>query len=128
MPRPSSALIVDDEPHVRVYLRMLLKQVGIATIWEASDGAKACELFIEHRPGVVLLDIVMPGKTGPGVMADLKAIDPSVPVIVVTSQVALKTVEEMHDLGAVCYILKHTPRDQMLKMLTDALDSIGEES
>jgi two-component system chemotaxis response regulator CheY len=128
MPRPTSALIVDDEPHVRVYLRMLLKQVGIGTVWEASDGAKACELFTAHRPGVVILDIVLPGKTGPDVMADLKAIDPNVPVIVVTSQVSLKTVEEMHAMGAVCYILKHTPRDQMMKMLTEALDSIGDES
>jgi two-component system, chemotaxis family, chemotaxis protein CheY len=128
MPRPTSALIVDDESHVRVYLRMLLKQLGITTVWEASDGAKARELYIEHRPGVVLMDIVMPGKTGPGVMADLKAIDPNVPVIVVTSQVALKTVEEMHALGAMSYVLKHTPRDQMLKMLSDTLDSIGEET
>jgi CheY-like chemotaxis protein len=38
MARPTSALLVDDEAHVRVYLRMLLNSVGITTVWEATDG------------------------------------------------------------------------------------------
>ena len=37
MPRPTSALIVDDEPHVHVYLKILLKQLGVTTIWDAAE-------------------------------------------------------------------------------------------
>lgn len=124
MPRPRSALIVDDEPHVRVYLRMLLKQLGIEQIWEASDGLQAVEMFRIEHPEVVLLDIVMPGQLGPNVVDDLRRIDPDVSVIVVTSQIAQKTVEDMHSKGAIAYVLKHTPRDQMVKMLAEALDGI----
>ncbi len=124
MPRPRSALIVDDEPHVRVYLRMLLKQLGIEQIWEASDGLQAVEMFRIEHPEVVLLDIVMPGQLGPNVVDDLRRIDPDVSVIVVTSQIAIKTVEDMHSKGAIAYVLKHTPRDQMVKMLAEALDGV----
>ncbi len=125
MPRPKTALIIDDEPHVRVYLRMLLKQLGITEILEAGDGEKALELVHTHNPDLVLLDIRMPGKSGPFVMGDIHAAKPNLPVIVVTAQVALKSVQEMHSMGAISYILKHTPRDQMVKMLTEAIDSLA---
>ncbi len=125
MSRPTSALLVDDEPHVRVYLRMLLKQLGVERIIEAGDGVEALALFKAEHPEVVLLDVVMPGATGPSVLEDLRRIDPAANVIVVTSQNALKTVEDMHGRGAVAYVLKHTPRDQMVKMLEEALDAIG---
>lgn len=124
MSRPQSALIVDDEAHVRVYLRMLLKQLGVETLLEAGNGEDALKLFREHRPKLVLLDIVMPGQSGPNLMKEILSIDKEAHVIVVTSQVGLKTVQEMHSLGALAYILKHTPRDQMEKMLMDALDSL----
>ncbi|MBI5381540.1 MAG: response regulator [Opitutae bacterium] len=124
MARPTTALIVDDEPHVRVYLRMLLRSLGVTQVWEASDGKQAVELYTEHRPAVVLLDMVMPHVGGTQTLRDLQAIEPDVPVVVVTSQSSLKIVEEMHQLGAIAYLLKHTPREQMMKTLTEALDSL----
>jgi two-component system, chemotaxis family, chemotaxis protein CheY len=130
MARPTTALIVDDESHVRVYMRMLLQSLGITSIWEAADGKQAVALYLQHRPHVVVLDLVMPIMTGEQTLRELQTIDPDVAAIVVTSQSAIKTVEEIHRLGAVAYLLKHTPRDQMVKTLSDALDSIdvAEES
>jgi DNA-binding NarL/FixJ family response regulator len=124
MARPTTALLVDDEAHVRVYLRMLLQSVGVTTVWEASDGKQAVELYMLHRPPVVLLDLAMPVVAGEQVFRDLQAIDPDVAVIVVTSQSSLKTVQAIHQLGAIAYLLKHTPREQMVKTLNEALDTI----
>jgi len=124
MARPTSALLVDDEAHVRVYLRMLLQSVGVTTVWEAADGKEAVELYKLHRPPVVLLDLAMPVVGGEQVFRDLQAIDPEVAVIIVTSQSSLKTVQAIHQLGAIAYLLKHTPREQMVKTLNEALDSI----
>ena len=124
MARPTSALIVDDEAHVRVYLRMLLHSLGVPTVWEASDGKEAVELYALHRPPVVLLDLAMPVVAGEQVFRDLQAIDPDVAVIVVTSQSSLKSVQAIHELGAIAYLLKHTPREQMEKTLNEALDSL----
>jgi len=124
MARPTSALIVDDEPHVRVYLRMLLQSLGVTTVWEAADGKEAVALYALHRPPVVLLDLAMPVVAGEQVFRELQAIDPEVAVIVVTSQSSLKTVQAIHELGAIAYLLKHTPREQMEKTLNEALDSL----
>lgn len=127
MSRPKTALIVDDEVHVRVYLRMLLKQLGVTTIHEAGTPDEAISLFRTHRPEVVLLDLILPGATAEQIFHELQLIDPDVAVIVVSAQNSLKIVEEMHNMGAISYILKHTPRDQMIRMMGEALDWVDDE-
>jgi two-component system, chemotaxis family, chemotaxis protein CheY len=124
MARPTSALIADDEQHVRVYLRMLLTQLGVSEIWEAADGRSALESFSTNKPEVVLLDHFLQGRNGVSVMQDMRALDSAVPMIVISSQVAMRSVQEMNSLGAAAYILKQSPREQMLKMLAEALDSV----
>jgi CheY-like chemotaxis protein len=122
MPRPTNALIVDDEPHVRVFLRLLLKEVGIETVWEATDGAQALALARLHQPELVLLDINLPVMSGLEVLAHLGRMLPAVPVIMVTSQGAMITVVECVKLGARAYILKQSPKAEALKILREVLD------
>lgn len=126
MARPTSALIVDDEAHVRMYLRMLLLRQGLKDVYEAADGTQAIALYSERRPDVVLLDVVMPGRAGNSVLKELKALNPGISVIIVTSQSSFKVVQEFHEMGAIAYLLKHAPYEQMVKMLADALDLAGE--
>jgi len=128
MPRPTNALIVDDEAHVRVLIRVLLKQLGIETVWEAPDGATALEKAEAHKPDVVLLDINLPQVGGLEVLAKLKAAHPAIPVIIVSSQSTMKTVIQTRELGAEAYVLKHAPKSEVLQMLSDAFDSIAEKT
>jgi DNA-binding NarL/FixJ family response regulator len=125
MPRPTNALIVDDEAHVRVLIRVLLKQLGIETVWEAPDGASALEKAAAHKPDVVLLDINLPQVGGLEVLAKLKAAHPKIPVIIVSSQSTMKTVIQTRELGAEAYVLKHAPKSEVLQMLSDAFDNIA---
>ena len=125
MPRPVSALIIDDEPHVRVVFRLLLKQLGIETVWEAPDGASALEQAATHNPEVVLLDINLPQIGGLEVLARLKKANPAMPVIIVSSQSTMKTVIQTRELGAEAYVLKHAPKAEVLQMLSDAFDNIA---
>ena len=126
MARPTSALIVDDEAHVRVYLRMLLQSLGVKTFWEAGDGLQAIALYKEHLPGVVLLDVNMPVMTGREVMEEFQHLNPRAAVVVVTSQHGLQSVQDFRRLGAVGYVLKHTPTAQTKVLLETALDLIAE--
>ena len=128
MPRPVSALIIDDEPHVRVVFRLLLKQLGIQTVWEAGDGASALEQASAHHPEVVLLDINLPQVGGLEVLAKLKAAHPSMPVIIVSSQSTMKTVIQTRELGAEAYVLKHAPKAEVLQMISDAFDHIAADT
>jgi DNA-binding NarL/FixJ family response regulator len=128
MPRPTNALIVDDEAHVRVLIRVLLKQLGIETVWEAADGATALELAASQTPHVVLLDINLPQVGGLEVLAKLKAAHPKLPVIIVSSQSTMKTVIQTRELGAEAYVLKHAPKSEVLQMLSEAFDNIAAAS
>ena len=125
MPRPVNVLIIDDEPHVRVVFRVLLKQLGVQTVWEAADGVTALEMATTHNPQVVLLDINLPHMNGLEVLARLKAAHPSMPVIIVSSQSTMKTVTQARELGAEAYVLKHAPKAEVLQMISDAFDNIA---
>lgn len=126
MPKPTSALIVDDEAHARTFVRMLLKQLGVATLWEAADGATALEMIGTHRPELVLLDVNMPVMGGLETLAKLKQIDPDLPVIIVSSESAMPTVREAARLGAVGYMLKQSTSEQALEALREAFEAIDE--
>lgn len=124
MPRPTTALIVDDEPHARTYIRLLLKELSVTTFWEAGDGAQALSLFAQHQPEIVLLDVNLRMMNGLQVLQQIKKKTPDVPVIMLSSESALKTVQEAVRLGALAYVLKHSPKEAALTSLTDAFDSL----
>lgn len=129
MPRPTSALIVEDEAHVRVFLKLLLKECGIEQVWEAADGSQGLEMVQSHQPGIVLLDINLPVVDGLEVLRLIKQVmRPDLPVVMVSSQSAMKTVLECVRLGASAYILKHSDLADALKMLRDALDDLADDT
>jgi DNA-binding NarL/FixJ family response regulator len=125
MPRPVSALIVDDEAHVRVLLSALLKQLGIRTIWEAADGTAGLAQTTVHKPDVVLLDINLPEISGLDVLSKLKAEHPEVPVIIVSAQNTVRTLNRASELGAAGYVVKYAAKSEVTQMLSDALEKIA---
>ena len=129
MPQPRRALVVDDEPHVRVFLKLLLRELGIEVCGEAGDGARALELINEVQPELVLLDLNMPQLGGLEVLRQIQEERPDLPVIVVSSQSAMKTVQEVAQLGAIGYVLKHASKNEALRALREALATLeGEPS
>ncbi len=128
MPPPANALIVDDEPHVVVFLTALVKQLGVATVWDAADGAAALEQVAARKPAVVLLDLNLPQVDGLHVLEKLKADYPNLPVIVVTAQSTVKTFDRAIELGARAYVLKYGAKSEVLRQLSEAFDRIAEKS
>lgn len=117
-------LIVDDEPHVRVYLRMMVRKLGVQTTWEAGCGDAALELYQQHQPDVVLLDVNLPYVPGTEILRRLLALDQDAAVIVVTSVQSGDTIREVSAQGAMGYILKQLPPTQMRGVLAEALARI----
>ena len=128
MPRPANALIVDDEPHVLVLLRGILKQLGVETVWETSDGPQALELAAEHKPEVVLLDLNLPEVDGLKVLSSLKAGHPKIPVIIVSAQSTMRSFARARELGAEGYVLKHAPKSEVIQTISDIFDAIAKKS
>ncbi len=127
MGRPNNALIVDDEAHVRTFLRLVLRELGIETTWEAHDGAQGLAMVAQHQPELVLLDLNLPVLGGLEVLEQLQQIQPGTPVVVVTSQSAMKSVLETARLGAIGYVLKHGAKDEIVASLGEALDRLEVE-
>lgn len=119
-----TALIADDESHVRRYLRLVLNSLGVTTIWEAGDGAEALQVYAEQKPGVVLLDLNMPVLGGEGVVQGLARKFPEAAVIIVTSQSEHHTVKRFAEIGAIGYVLKQQSREVVTEMIAEALDSL----
>jgi two-component system chemotaxis response regulator CheY len=119
-------LLVDDEPHIRKFVGLLLKQLGSPTIIEAANGQEALALYQQERPDLVLLDVNMPGLDGLATLRKLRELDPEVVVIMLTSLANRQVVEGAADLGACLYIRKDTPKDEMLKMLRETIETVFE--
>jgi two-component system chemotaxis response regulator CheY len=126
MAEPPSALIIDDEQHVRVFLRTLLKVAGVGEVWEAGTGPQGLEAFFQHKPAITLLDLSMPGPTGLEILALIMKNDPDAMVIVVTSLNDRETVLECERLGATGFLLKSRPKDELLAALKEFLSEAGE--
>jgi DNA-binding NarL/FixJ family response regulator len=128
MLRPVKVLLVDDEPHVILFLKGILKQLGVQTVWEAADSTAAFEKAAANRPDVVLLDLNLPLVDGFQVLEKLKAEHPDLPVIVVSAQGTLRTFNRARELGAEGYVLKYAPKSEVLQLISEIFDRISEKS
>ena len=70
---PHKILIADDEPNIVISLDFLMRREGYE-VHLARDGQEAIETIEQHRPALVLLDVMMPRKTGFEVCADFLSV------------------------------------------------------
>ena len=105
------ALIADDEPLIREFLRGRLEAIGdVCVVAEAGDGAEAIEQIRAHAPDVVFLDIQMPGCDGFGVIRDVgTAKMPLVVFVTAYDDYAIQAFE----VHAVDYLLKPFDQDRV---------------
>jgi len=103
-------LVVEDEDNLRKMLTSFLQAEGFA-ILEARDGLQALALWQDAKPDLVILDIMLPGKSGLDVLKDIRAVD-NTPVIMLTARV--EEIDKLLglELGADDYITKpFSPRE-----------------
>ncbi len=105
-------MIADDEAHVRRYIGAILSQMNSEIAYEARDGKEAVEMFGRVRPGLLLLDINMPVKSGKAALQEIMHNYPKAFVIMLTSLADRETIEECISLGASGYIRKDISIDE----------------
>ena len=110
-----TVLITDDHPIVRQGLRQLLEvQEDIEVVGEAETGAAAVESVAEFLPDVVLMDLVMPDMDGIEATRQVRAASPHTQVVVLTSHHEDAMVFPAIKAGALSYLLKSTPPDEVI--------------
>ena len=101
-----TAVIVDDSPLIRVQLRQILGRIGVTVAAEGSSGSQLQALYEEHRPDLVTLDIVMPGKDGVTAAIDLLRAHPTARIVMCTSLTTRDKIVACQRAGVKHYLLK----------------------
>lgn len=112
-------LIVDDHPVVCSGLTsMLSAQIGIEVIGSASSGEEALKIVQRDRPDIMLLDLRMPGMDGIGVLNELRKMEYSPRVVVLTSFEKEEDIYRAIRAGAQGYLLKDTTESEMVAAIS----------
>jgi two-component system, NtrC family, nitrogen regulation response regulator NtrX len=120
MPK-SRILVIDDESAIRDSLKMTLEYEGY-DVMGAATGQEGLALAEREAPDLVLLDVKMPGMDGIEVLERLRAMNESLPVIVVSGHGSISTAVEATKKGAFDFIEKPFASDRVLVSLRNALD------
>lgn len=117
-------LLVDDEKEFVVTLAERLELRGFQVLI-ATDGEEALRFFDSDLPQVVVLDLMMPGLSGMEVLERIKAIDSTIPVILLTGHGATKDGIRGMELGAFDYLMKPIDINELISKLNDAGKSVA---
>jgi len=87
-------------------MKTLLPSMGHQVVGEAGNGNEAAGVFAQVRPELVLLDLIMPGKSGLEVLKEILGMDPAAKVIMVTAVQQDGISRELLDAGAMAILNK----------------------
>ena len=111
---PIRVLLVDDHAMVRRGMRDFLSlHDDLEIVGEAADGAAAIEQAAALRPDVVVMDLLMPGVDGIDATASIKAADPDVEIVAITSFVEEARIVAALEAGASGFLLKDAEADEL---------------
>lgn len=99
-------LIGDDSILARKQLKDVVSSFGISNIIEASNGQEVIDLYKEHMPDMVFLDIVMPVKDGHSAIAEIMEVNPNADIVIVSSVGTQAQLRQAIQLGAKDFIQK----------------------
>ncbi len=120
---PSSSirvLVCDDHTLVRSRLRRLLEsEPAFEVVGEAADAEQALAAVGRQRPDVVLLDIVMPGRSGIAAIPDLLAASPETRILVLSMQDDPSYVRQAFAAGSHGYLLKEVADADLIQAIQD---------
>ena len=109
-------VLVEDHRVVREGLRALLdRQPDMEVVGEAGDGKEAIRLIGEHRPGVAVVDVGLPGTRGAKVVQELLAVHPGLYCLALSAHEEPSYLREMFASGARGYALKRSAGAELLR-------------
>jgi two-component system chemotaxis response regulator CheY len=119
-------VVVDDAVFMRTQLREILEGGGFTVVAEGEDGTEALQLYEQHQPELLTLDLVMPRMGGVEALRELRQRHPEARVIVCSSLSDQRTIFEAIGLGARDYVLKPVDREKFLDSARKALAGVRE--
>ncbi|TDA69393.1 MAG: response regulator [Clostridia bacterium] len=114
-------LIVDDAAFMRMMIKDILGKNGYEVVAEAENGRRALELYQEHKPDVVTMDITMPEMDGIAAVKEIKKVDPQARIVMCSAMGQQMMVMEAIQAGARDFVVKPFQQERVLQALEKAL-------
>lgn len=116
-------LIADDEPNILISLEFLMKREGFEVVL-ARDGQEAIDAILRERPALVLLDVMMPIKTGFDVCSEVRSHEAvsNTLIVMLTAKGRDTDVAKGLALGANAYMTKPFSTRELVQKVRDLLE------
>jgi two-component system chemotaxis response regulator CheY len=112
-------LICDDSILIRKKLRDCLMDCGCSEVLEAVDGQAAVDMYKQHKPDLVFMDIVMPVKDGIEAVSEIVAFDKNAKVVIASSSGTKTHLKKALEAGAYEFIQKPVEPEQIKGVLAN---------
>ena len=113
-------LIIDDDSEIRESIQLLLESEGLS-VDTAGNGEKGLHKVEENLYDLVLLDLMLPGKSGMDVYKDIRRVDPSLPVVIITAMGGVENAVIAIKEGCYDYLTKPWDNDKLLVIVGNAI-------
>ncbi|MDQ0253702.1 two-component system chemotaxis response regulator CheY [Evansella vedderi] len=117
----TKVLIVDDAAFMRMMIKDILTKNGYEVVAEAGDGAQAIELYKEHSPDLVTMDITMPDMDGITSLKEIRKMDPNAKVIMCSAMGQQAMVIDAIQAGAKDFIVKPFQAERVLEAISKTI-------
>jgi DNA-binding NtrC family response regulator len=115
-------LLVDDEESLRLTFEMLLKRAGYESVTGVSSFDEAINVVEQEDFDLIISDIVLQGASGIDLLRQIKEMGKTCPVVMITGYPNIETAAEAVRLGAFDYVPKPVKKDELLKIVSLALE------
>jgi two-component system, chemotaxis family, chemotaxis protein CheY len=110
-------MVVEDSNVMRFLLTSFLKECDAEVVCETPNGDEAIDLYKEHRPDLVFLDMIIQGKKGLEVLKELHQVNPEVNVIICSSLGDEHNIRDAAELGIFDYLVKPMSKIQIKEVI-----------
>ncbi|MBI2141342.1 response regulator [Candidatus Woesearchaeota archaeon] len=116
-------LVVDDEPNILKLVSFILKSNGYEAI-EASSGSECLEKLKNEKPGLIILDVMMPGMDGFEAAKKIRAnaATRAIPILMLSSKAQFEDKMKGIDSGAMDYVTKPFDKQELLEKVEECLE------
>ena len=114
-------LLVDDSTYIRTVLGSIIVDAGFEVVGEAADGEEAIRKYMDLKPDIVLMDVIMEPMDG---MAATEAIldkDPAARILMVTVLEAKEILMDLIKIGAKGYITKPFSKEEIAEKIREVI-------
>ncbi len=123
---PIKCLVVEDAQFIREIYRYSLRGQNIEIIDEAVDGVEAIAKILKYQPDFIILDLVLPLKSGIEVLKEISEISPHSKCLVISSLDDVDIQNKAKALGAIQYLTKPFTKAQLLSAIQNVTNQYQE--